>query len=284
MRTTRPTTPAWSRIAVVAVLLLAWAATAPLSAATPAHASFGISQRTGWDACAIGSTANTQAWFNSSSYWNIGLYLGGSSYGTGCTRWTDAQFNDIINQGWDALPLWVGPQAPCTGFPSRFSLDPATAFEQGRSQALFAFDKISVLGWDVENAPLIYDLEGFDTTNAACLEAARQFISGWVQNLHNPPAQRAGVYGSVCGSALAQFAGIANVPDFIYGAHYSGNPNTAVMSCVGAGLWVNNQRHKQYLGPHNETWGGVTLNIDTNCSNGPVYPGPDRLDIGQGCV
>jgi hypothetical protein len=31
-----------------------------------------------------------------------------------------------------------------------------------------------------------------------------------------------------------------------------------------AGLWVNHQRLHQYKGDHNETWGGVTINIDSN--------------------
>ena len=92
------------------------------------------------------------------------------------------------------------------------------------------------------------------------------------------------MYGSGCASGLSSYAGIANVPDFIHGADWSGNPNTGAITCVSSGNWVNNQRHKQYRGGHNETWNGVTLNIDSDCSNGPVFPGPSRFDIAQGCV
>jgi hypothetical protein len=37
-----------------------------------------------------------------------------------------------------------------------------------------------------------------------------------------------------------------------------------------AAAQVNSQRHKQYWPGHNETYGGVTMNIDNDCSNGPV--------------
>ena len=35
--------------------------------------------------------------------------------------------------------------------------------------------------------------------------------------------------------------------------------------------WANNQRIKQWQGPHDETWGGVTFNIDGNISDAPVF-------------
>jgi len=44
------------------------------------------------------------------------------------------------------------------------------------------------------------------------------------------------------------------------------------MSCVSSSSWASHQRLKQYIGGHNETWGGVTMNIDTDCANGPVAP------------
>jgi hypothetical protein len=268
----------------LSVLLAGLVPALTVAAASPAHASYGISQRMGWDACGIGSTGNAQAFWNGTPYWNMGLYLGGAHYGQGCTRWTNEQVSTLLGQGWQFLPLWVGPQAPCTNFSPRFSSDPATAYSQGINEAARAYQKIVSLGWDVLNAPIIYDLEAFNTGNTACVNAAKQFISGWVYQMHISPAQKAGVYGSTCGSALSSYAGIANIPDFIDGANWSGNPNTASMACIPSGYWTVNQRHKQYRGDHYETWNGVTLNVDNDCSNGPVYPPPDRLSVGQGCV
>jgi hypothetical protein len=273
-----------TRGAWLAAALVLLAAAASLPATGPAYASYGISQRKGFDACGVGSTANADAFWLNTPYWNMGLYLGGSSYGTGCTRWSTAQVTTLRGQGWQFLPIWVGPQAPCTGFPSRFSSDPTTAYTEGSNEASAAYTTISNLGWDVASAPIIYDLEGFDTTNSTCVNAAKQFISGWVHVLHLAPAQTAGVYGSTCASDLAAFAGIADVPDFIDGAQWDGNTSTASLACISSSAWANRQRHKQYLGGHNETWNGVTLNVDSDCSNGPVYPSPDQLDNGQGCL
>jgi len=253
-------------------------------AANTAQASVGISQRLGWDACGIGSTSNAQAFWSNTPYWNMGLYLGGSSYGSGCTHWSSSQVSTLLGQGWMFLPLWVGPQAPCTGFGSRFSYDGATAYGQGRNEAIAAYNKIVSWGWNVLNTPIIYDLEAFDTNNSSCLAAAKQFISGWGYQMRLAPAQKAGVYGSGCASGLSAYATIANAPEFIDGADWSGNRNTATIACVPSYDWVYNQRHKQYQGDHLETWNGVTLNVDNDCSNGPVYPGPDQLNTGQGCV
>lgn len=277
--------PTWrSRLALLAALLAGLVPILAVPTASTAQASVGISQRMGWDACGISSTSNAQAFWNNTPYWNMGLYLGGVSYGSGCTRWSTAQVNTLRAQGWMFLPLWVGLQAPCSTFGSRFSYDGPTAFSQGRNEAIAAYNKIVSLGWDVNNTPLIYDLEYFNTGNTSCLNAAKQFISGWVYQLHLAPAQKAGVYGSGCSSGLSAFTTIANVPDFIHGAHWSGDPNTATIACVSAGSWTNNQRHKQYRGDHYETWNGVTLNVDNNCSNGPMFPGPDQWSLNQGCV
>jgi hypothetical protein len=250
----------------------------------PASASYGISQRMGWDACAVGSTSNAYAFWSGTPYYNMGLYLGGSSYGPSCTHWTSSQVSTLLSQGWEFMPFWVGPQAPCTGYSSRFSYTGTTAYSQGRNQAVAVYNVIAGLGWNVLNAPVAYDLEAFDTGNSSCVNAAKQFISGWTYQMHLYPAQKAGVYGSSCGSNLAGYASISHVPDFIHGANWSGNKNTATLACVPSTYWVYHQRHKQYRGGHNETWNGVTLNVDSDCSDGPVYPGPNAWDIGQGCV
>ncbi|WP_432838646.1 DUF1906 domain-containing protein [Dactylosporangium sp. CA-092794] len=264
---------------------IAAAAALIAAASSPAQGSSGISQRRGWDACGIGSSGNAQAFWSNTPYWNMGLYLGGSSYGTGCTQWTRTGVANLRSEGWKLLPIWVGPQAPCSGFPSRFSTDPSTAYSQGFTEASKAYNRLIELGLDVSGTPVIYDLEGFDTSNSACVNAVKQFVSGWVADLHLAPAQKAGVYGSACSSSLSTFRSLPNPPDFIDAAQWDDNPSTAALSpCIPAAAWSNRQRHKQYRGDHNETWNGVTLNVDNDCSDGPVYPSPDELDNGQGCV
>jgi hypothetical protein len=71
------------------------------------------------------------------------------------------------------------------------------------------------------------------------------------------------------GPILSSFATIPNVPDAIWSAHCAYyNPNATVWNVysLSNSLWNNYQRIRQYTGGHNETWGGLTLNIDSNVS------------------
>ena len=97
-------------------------------------------------------------------------------------------------------------------------------------------------------------------------------MQGWVDQLAVAPAQKSGVYGSSCASYLSDFASMARPPNFIWAANWDNNQSTSTLSCINGSSWTNHQRIKQYRGDHNETWNGVTLNIDSNCANGPVAP------------
>jgi hypothetical protein len=266
--------------------LLAATVLVPMSAPAPAYASVGISQHKGFDACSAPSPAQMQGFWNNTPFWNIGIYIGGALRACGQPNLTSSwlQQEGPTGVGWHFLPIWVGPQAPCSGFRTTFSGDPATAYQQGRNEALSAYNAAVGLGMDAQNAPLIYDLEAFDSSNAGCVAATQRFIQGWVDQLHVPVAQLAGVYGSSCSSALSAFASLNPAPDFIWGANWNNNPSTTDLPCVSSGAWVNHQRHKQYAGGHDETWNGVTLNIDSDCSDGPVYPAPDNLGGTDGCA
>lgn len=265
-------------ICLMALLLVAAVPALPGPQAAPARASISISQAMGFDTCNT-SIGNLQAFWNDTPYYNVGIYLGGASYG--CTDWPDAAYmNEVVAMGWHVIPLWVGPQASCSYLPVRMSADPATAYAQGQAEARSVYDRMVALQMTTDDTPVVYDMEGFDTTDSGCLAAARSFIQGWTDQLHVPPAQRAGVYGSVCGSDVGSFAA-----DFVFGAKWDGDPATEDMSpCVPDGSWADHQRHKQYLGNVQETWNGVTLTIDRDCSDAPVYPGVDVWDPGQGCV
>ncbi len=48
------------------------------------------------------------------------------------------------------------------------------------------------------------------------------------------------------------------------------NPNASVYgsSCVSDSLWSNHQRIHQYTGSHDESWGGITINVDSNAVDG----------------
>ena len=273
------------RCAALTAIMLALTA-APTVAlamvATPAHADSGISQRMGIDGCGLNTTARVTAFWTSTPYYNFGLYMGGAV--ATCPTNSASFVSALLEQGWRLMPIWVGPQAPCSGFGTRMSSDTATAYQQGKTEAAAVYGRLMSLGINTQDTPVTYDLENYPTTNTACVNAVKSFMQGWVYQLHLPPAQKAGVYGSTCASGLSALATFSPTVDFISGAAWNGDRNTANMPCINSGYWVSNQRHKQYQGGHNETWNGVTLSVDSDCSNGPVYPGPDNLSVGQGCV
>lgn len=126
-------------------------------------------------------------------------------------------------------------------------------------------------------------MEAPSSDSATCRAAAKAFVDGWDAQLHVAPAQVAGVYSSSCAGYLDDLATITHKPDFIDAADWDGKPSTGDVSCVSSGHWTHQQRHKQYQGAHNATYNGVTLNIDSRCSDAAVYGNASRLSTTQAC-
>lgn len=259
--------------AVVAPLVLGVVVSAP-AYALPGGS--GTSESKGFDSCQDPTAGQMQAFWNGTPYWWLGTYIGGISMGCSQPNLSSGWLNTVNGQGWGFEFIWVGPQAPGTGFAHQFSTNPSTAYQQGKNEAASAWVTLtSTLGVTngATNTALVYDL---DAVNTAYQSAVNSFIAGWIYQLHLAPAQLAGVYGSVCGSNLNALAGLSPPPDFIWGAWYNGNPSTSNLNGGGCGVangnWVYHQRLKQYTNTHNETWNGVTLSIDNDCANGPVDP------------
>jgi hypothetical protein len=273
----------WAGLVAATTIVAAVPPVMVASTAVPAYANSGYSIHMGVDGCDLGNATAARAFWNNTPYYNFGIYIGGSS--GGCLM-NDASFvSNLRMMGWQLMPIWFGPQAPCAKAGSRtnFSSNTSTAYSQGKGEAAAAYNALVALGMSVSNTPVIYDLEAWNTGSTSCVNAVRSFIQGWTDQLHLPPAQQAGVYGSTCGSGLADLASLAPPPDFITGASWDNTMSTSVMPCV-SGLWTFRQRHKQYAGDHVETWNGVSAKVDSDCSNGPVYPGPNATTLPQGCA
>lgn len=234
----------------------------------------GTSEARGFDTCAAPSTSAMNAWWPNTPWWWVGIYIGGNSRGCSQPNLTASWLNANYNTGWRFENLWVGPQAPCTGFINRFSYNTSTAYQQGQNEATNAYATLLRLGFgsNALGTPVIYDMENFNTQDGNCVAAVKSFVNGWVYTLHLPPAQRAGYYGSACASDVNAMAYISHPVDYINGADWSGNPHTSSIACISSGNWTNHQRLKQFIGGHYETWNGVTMKIDTDCANGPVAP------------
>ncbi len=229
----------------------------------------------GFDKCEIATPGQLQTWRAASPYRVVNLYIGGSSRYCSNTALSAALLAQLSGQGWRFIPTWVGPQAACTTYNSRMSSDLGTAYNQGLAEANAAIAVANNLGLtlaDGSGTVIYYDLEYYDYTNSLCHNAARAFISGWTAQLRGS-GNHAGVYSN--GSILSGFAGLPNVPDVIWPAHWlyaSYNPVATVWGVYGLSnsLWNNHQRLRQYTGGHNETWAGLTLNIDSDVGEGRV--------------
>jgi photosystem II stability/assembly factor-like uncharacterized protein len=177
----------------------------------------------GFDKCEIPTINQLQNWISNGPYEAVNLYIGGSCRGCANSALSASYVSQMSQQGWKFIPTWVGPQSACWGGTcSSISNDPAIAYNQGVSEANAAIDTAVDLGLalaDGSGTAIYYDLEGYDTTNTTCRNAAKAFISGWTARLRERSNQ-VGVYGSSCASAINDFASISNVPDATWPAHW----------------------------------------------------------------
>jgi hypothetical protein len=276
-----------ARTAVVALLtgLVATLAAAPAQAdnvVTPGNFT-----GYGFDQCLAPTQGAMDAWLKNSPFLAVGIYISGESRACrsqpNLTRtWVSTQ----LRNGWRLLPITLGPQASCsTRFP-RYGNDETInprpgangkygkARAQGRAEAVKAVAAASGLGISPRST-LWYDIEGFDHTRTHCRESALAFLSGWTFKLHELNFV-SGVYSSVgSGIKILDDARVNrpdafNLPDMIWLARWDGMANTS-SSYIRNDGWRPGGRVKQYQGGHNETWGGVTINIDSN-----------YLDVGKG--
>jgi hypothetical protein len=144
------------------------------------------------------------------------------------------------------------------------STSTTTARQQGINEANAAADAVAALGLP---APTIiyFDMERYDPTSHPAVQA---FVNAWVERLRQRGHQ-AGVYGAGV-NAASDWAPIANPPQAVWIAQWNNIDGVFGLSGLPDGLWSTHQRIHQFQGPHNETWGGVTFNIDSSRADGPV--------------
>jgi len=235
---------------------------------TPYSNGTGMGQ--GFDQCAVGTTSAMATWYSDSPYRFSNMYIGGVNRACSQANLNSGWVSTVIGQGWKLIPTWVGLQAPCTTCSgcSQFSSNTSTAASQAVTEATSASNAAAALG--LTNTVIYYDLEAYNS-NSSCSAAVQAFVNSWVSQIH-AKGNVAGVYGSPS-AAQNDWSVIANKPDDVWIADWNGQDSVWNLSPLSNGLWVNNQRIHQYEGGHNETYGGVTFNIDTNDVDGAVTPG-----------
>lgn len=240
-----------------------------------------VSNRQAFDTCFLPHPSETQNWWGNSPYYEIGIYIGGNN--RGCKshnekNLTGSWIATVRQQGWNFIPTWVGPQAPCTvhNFYT-MSSDPAVSYAEGRHEAGLAAEAARQLGLttaDSGGTVIYYDMEPYPN-QANCREAVKSFMAGWASRLHELGNQ-AGAYGAACASYVTDWVLAAPYTvDQIWPAawiypSYNANASVWDVSCIDNSVWNNHQRIRQYAGDHNEKWGSITLNIDSNVADGQV--------------
>lgn len=231
----------------------------------------------GFDACEIPTLPQMQEWWNNSPYSAVNLYIGGSMRACANTALTSTYLLKLYNQGWRFIPTWVGPQAPCwsTNPAYVFSSTESVAYTQGVNEAKAAIAVAKSLGLtnaDGAGTIIYYDLEHFSESDTICRNAATAFISGWTYQMQSS-GNLAGVYASPLNAV--DWWGIEYQPDAVWLAHWTEASYTSDASVYGSRYipdtyWNNHRRLRQYAGGHNETWGNVTINIDSDVLDGPL--------------
>jgi hypothetical protein len=217
----------------------------------------------GFDACTAPSSAAMQAWL-SSPYRALGVYIGGVNRACAQPNLTASWVSAQTTQGWKLVPTYVGLQAPCSSGTTTQKIDPLSAAAQGRAAADDAVADAGPLGISVGSV-VYFDMEAY-SDDAACRQAVLAFLSNWTTRLHEL-AYLSGVYSSA-GSGIRDLvsvydsAGFAS-PDHVWFARWDGVA-TVSDPVIPATYWPNHQRLKQYQGDHNESYGGVTINIDND--------------------
>ena len=261
------------------------AVAAPVINSAPASPAAGL----GFDACEAPSTAAMGTWRLNSPYTSVGIYIGGVNRACPNAAFdSSAWVNTVRAQGWRFIPIYVGLQAPCISFSSAMiSRDRYSAFLQGVSAATDASTRAAGAGL-FPGSPIYFDMEGYNNADGGCVTVVRDFINGWVLQLH-ASGYLAGMYSSLCSGIVdqARVAGMAGyyTLDAIWLAAWpyddqndpryaSYVPNLFGFTGCGAalpdGLWSYHQRLRQYRGGHDESYAGVTINIDTNAVDGPT--------------
>ncbi len=222
----------------------------------------------GFDTCATPSTSTMRAWAGS-PYRAIGVYIGGVNRACAQANLTSSWVKTELAAGWHLIPTYVGLQAPTNTSYYTMNANVSQAASEGTSAANNAVNEASVLGIGPGN-PIYFDMEAY-ATGSANTPYVLAFLKSWTAQLH-ADGYVSGVYSSAASGItdlVNQYGTSYLEPDDIWIAHWN-NQQTTSDSYVPSTDWPNHQRLHQYEGGHNETYGGVQMNIDSDYLDGAV--------------
>ncbi|MGW7380850.1 glycoside hydrolase domain-containing protein [Streptomyces sp. NPDC054794] len=225
------------------------------------------------DACTAPPLSTVQAW-NASPYRALGVYLSGVNRTCAQPQLTASWVASVTGLKWRLLPIHKGLQPPCGARPSdaKISTSPATARSQGTAAATEAIAAAKALGM-LPGSALYNDIEHYTQTDATCRTAVLTYTSAWTKELHRL-GYVSGVYMNLnLGARQLADAYTSTAyarPDALWIARYDSVDSLKGWAGIADAKWAVHQRAKQFRGGHDETYGSVTLNIDTDRLDAPV--------------
>lgn len=236
-----------------------------------------------FDACRAPSQRTMDTWLRTSPFLGVGIYLGGVHRACPQRHLTRGWVTRQTRAGWRLLPLWVGPQAPCTGYQWRIDARPGPAGRHGAAaadgareaqRAVAAAQRLGI----GHGATLWYDLEPFDTAQPRCRHASLTFLDAWTRSLHRR-GYYSGLYSHVnSGVALMSRAHARYArPDRVWFAWVNYRADAAIPSrFVRKRTWMEGRRVHQFALDKRVRFGGVSMDIDWNWVSLGRSPGARR--------
>lgn len=235
------------------------------------NSSYPIVDVMGFDACTLPTVAQMQTWWTSSIYKTAGVYIGGAAFAcrSGLGSLTSSYVSSVLAQGWEIVPIWVGPQGPGSGVTPLVSTDLPTANAQGITEADSAVAAMTAIGMG-QGSTIIYDMEAYSYTVTANQAITQAFLDGWNSELH-AKGYLAGVYSGHNEFDTWTPTTVTPAIDTIWFTYFfsSGVPCGAQCQTVypttidlPANYWLNHHRSRQTSSGFDVTYGGLKLNID----------------------
>jgi hypothetical protein len=226
----------------------------------------------GFDSCTVPSASTLADWQSKSPFRAFGIYIGGANSACAQSALNATYVADEAAAGWDMVPTYVGLQAPDDNSCGCQPITTSKAASQGTAAAENAVAEAQALGLNT-GTPIYDDMEAYPV-NATNTKAVRNFLAAWTTELH-AAGYISGVYSS-SDSGIADLAAVYGTsfvePDDLWIANWNSAASTADPN-VPTADWADNQRIHQYRGGHDDTYGGATLNIDTDWVDAAVAGG-----------
>ena len=254
------------------------------ASASPASRSGTVFTGLGFDSCTAPSARSMNAW-KESPYRAIGVYIGGLNRGCSQPNLTPEWVAAQTAAGWHLIPTYVGLQAPTSACSSCAKLSASQATAQGVASAVDAVEEASAVAMG-PGSPIYFDMESYSRTSSATA-ATLAFLEAWTKKLHE--------LGYVSGVYSSSASGIADLgdqvgsgyelPDQLWIANWNGAQSTSDPAAP-SNAWTQHQRIHQYRGGHDESYGGVTINIDNDYVDGATVgeaalpPTPEDNPVG----